>query len=67
MRKKIAALVLGAGVAAAMLPLSPASANCWYIEDFGCVSPPCLADVYWNLDREAGGALPDQDGWGCLE
>lgn len=68
MRKKIAAIALGAGLAAAVLPLNAASASCWYIgEEFGCVGPPCLAEVYWTADAKLGDALPDQDGWACLE
>lgn len=68
MRKKIAAALLGAGLAVVVLPATPASASCWYIaEEFDCVSPPCVADVYANLDAKLGDALPDRDGWACLE
>jgi len=70
MRKTVAALVLGAGLAVAALPAAPASAYCIYLTEdpyAQCVDPPCLADLYAKADARTGGALPDRDGWACLE
>ena len=68
MRTRLAAALAGVGIAVSLLPLNAASAQCWYLgEEFGCVSPPCLAAVYAQADAELGDALPNQDGWACLE
>lgn len=61
MRKKIAAVLLGAGLAFPMLPMNAAQASCWYISpDLPCWQPPCLADVYNKADAKLGDKLPDE-------
>lgn len=58
MRKLILAGLL-AGTA--LLPGAPASAQCLYVEEVGCL-PTCPYGTYAQLDRQTGGALPDVPG-----
>jgi len=54
-RIRIAAALVGAGIAVSLLPVSPASASCWYItEELDCVSPPCVAPYLNKVDDKTG-------------
>lgn len=49
MRAKLALAGLGIGIAAALLPVAPASASCVYIsEDLPCYNPCMTAAAYYN-------------------
>jgi ferredoxin-like protein FixX len=60
-----AALAVAAfGVAAALLPVAPASAYCLEVEGYGCLNA-CPAGTYNALDARLDDALPDRT-WHCL-
>ena len=63
MRTKIAAALIGAGIAVSLLP-GTAQASCWYIsEDLPCVQPPCFADELNKVDEKTGDHL---DEFACM-
>jgi hypothetical protein len=58
MRTRIAVALVGVGIAVSFLPVSPASASCWYItEELDCVSPPCAAPILNKVDDKTGDHL----------
>lgn len=66
MRRTIA-FVLGAGIAVALLPASPAAASCIWIDESTCVNLCIDVDsAYQRLDATLGDALPDRQFY-CLD
>ena len=63
MRKTLGTILLGAGLAAAVLPATPASASCdvaLYVLTGRCENLcTIVAGAYRTADRLAGDALPD--------
>jgi hypothetical protein len=62
MRTKLALAGLSVGVAAAVLPVSHASAFCWqaYYDLTGQCSPcTSVGNAYNNVNNRVGGGLPD--------
>lgn len=60
MRKNLTLAALGLAVAASLLPVATASANCVQIGGSGPCINPCGAalNAYRNADTAAGGVLP---------